>query len=63
MIVDDPMDPADLDHWNFDTFLLVHHKRWLGEQKLTFTISAEGKVSGITPGGGIVLAKVAETAK
>jgi len=61
--VDDPMDPCDLKHWNYDTFLLVHRKRWLGKDKLTFSFDAEGKVSGVTPGGGIVLARVPEAAK
>ena len=63
LYVDDPMDMSDLVHWNYDTFLLVHRKRWLGKDKVTFTFDTEGKVNGITPGGGIVFAKVSEAEK
>ena len=62
LTVADPLDPADLEHWNYDTFLLVHRKRWLGKQPVTFTFDADGKVSGLTPGGDIVFAKVPEPA-
>ena len=59
LFLDDPMDPSDVEHWNYDTFLLVHRKKWLGKQKVTFTFDADGNVNGLTPGGGIVLAQAA----
>ena len=62
LTVVDPMDPADLEHWNYDTFMLVHRKRWLGKDAVTFVFSSDGKVRGITPGGDVMLARVPETA-
>jgi len=62
LVTTDAMDPCDLEHWNYDTFLLVHRKRWLGRDPVTFTFGPDGKVNGVTPGEGVVLAKVPEPA-
>jgi len=56
----DTLDPAELEHWNYDTFLLVHKKRWMGKDPLTFTFGADGKVNGVTPGEGIVFRRMPE---
>ena len=63
LFVTNPLDPADLEHWNYDTFSLVHRKRWLGKQLVTFTFDTEGLVNGVTPGEGIVFAKMPEAVK
>lgn len=61
--LDDPLNPADLEHWNYDTFQLVYKHRWLGKQPVTFILGFDGKVSGLTPGDNVVFAKIPEGVK
>jgi len=57
LAVTDELDAGALDHWNYDTFVFVHAKRWLGKDLVTFTLGPDGRVTGLTPGEGIVYAR------
>jgi hypothetical protein len=55
--VDDPFAPADMEHWNYDTFQLRYRKTWLGKQLITFQLGTDGKVAAIDAGDGVLFAK------
>jgi CubicO group peptidase (beta-lactamase class C family) len=54
---DDPFAPADIEHWNYDTFQLKYRKPWLGKQLMTFQLGTDGKVAAIDAGDGVLFAR------
>jgi CubicO group peptidase (beta-lactamase class C family) len=58
--VDDPLNPASLEHWNYDSFKVVHRKRWVADFLVTFMLGADGKVAAISADDGITLARAAD---
>jgi CubicO group peptidase (beta-lactamase class C family) len=57
MIDATPSMPADLEHWNYDTFMAHYRTRYLGTQLMTFRLAPNGTVAALDLGGGVVLRK------
>ena len=52
-----PLLEADLEPWNYDTFMAHYRNRWLGQTLVTFALTQDGNVASIDLGGGEVLAR------
>jgi CubicO group peptidase (beta-lactamase class C family) len=52
-----PLLAADLEPWNYDTFMAHYRNRWQGEDLVTFQLGPDGKVASIDLGRGEVLSR------
>ncbi len=52
-----PLLTADLEPWNYDTFMARYRNQWQGEDLVTFQLDADGKVASIDLGRGEVLTR------
>lgn len=52
-----PLLTADLEPWNYDTFMAHYRNRWQGQALVTFQLDADGKVASIDLGGSEVLTR------
>ncbi|HKV50086.1 MAG TPA: serine hydrolase [Gemmatimonadaceae bacterium] len=52
-----PLMAADLEPWNYDTFMARYRNRWEGHDLVTFRLGPNGKVAALDLGHGEVLAR------
>ena len=52
-----PLLTADLEPWNYDTFMARYRNRWEGEDLVTFQLDADGKVASVDLGHGQLLTR------
>ncbi len=53
-----PKSVGDLEHWNYESFMLHWRDVYRGRQLVTFRIAADGIVEALSPGDGVVLRRV-----